>query len=218
MKIHVLVEGRTEETFVAEVLGPHLQRLGVEPNPVLVTTKRTQSGLTFKGGVSSYQRIRSDLHLLLRDTSARLVTTMLDLYRLPSDFPGRKTTPRGSCYRRVDYLEEKFQADIDHPKFLPYLQLHEFEAMVLASPEHIARFFPDRDPLQGLLKVKRKVNSPEEINDKTPPSKRIGKLVPEYEKSLHGPLIILEIGLDRIRSECPHFDSWLTKLESLSPS
>ena len=138
MKIHILVEGLSEETFVTEVLQPHLQKLEVEPNPVLVTTKRTKGGPTFKGGVSSYQKIRNDLQLLLRDTSAKLVTTMLDFYRLPPDFPGRKTLPRGSCYKRVDYLETKFQADIDHRRFLPYLQLHEFEAMVFASPEHIA--------------------------------------------------------------------------------
>jgi len=218
MKIHILVEGPSEETFVIEVLRPHLQKHGVEPNPVLVTTKRTRGGPTFKGGVSSYQKIKYDLHLLLRDTSAKLVTTMLDFYRLPRDFPGRRTLPRGSCYKRVDYLEAKFQADIGHRKFLPYLQLHEFEAMVFAGPEHIARAFPERNALQDLRQIMDRVKSPEEINDKMPPSKRLRKLVPEYEKPLHGPLIILEIGLDRIRGECPHFDNWLTKLESLGRS
>jgi hypothetical protein len=218
MKIHLLVEGPSEETFVIEVLRPHLQKYGVEPNPVLVTTKRTRGGPTFKGGVSSYQKIKNDLHLLLCDTSAKLVTTMLDFYRLPRDFPGRKTLPRGSCYKRIDYLEAKFQADIGHRRFLPYLQLHEFEAMVFASPEHIARAFPERNALRDLRQIKDRVKSPEEINDKMPPSKRLGRLVPEYEKPLHGPLIILEIGLDRIRGECPHFDNWLTKLESLGKS
>jgi hypothetical protein len=215
MKIHILVEGPSEETFVAEVLRPHLQKLGVEPNPVLVTTKRTKGGLTFKGGVSSYQKISNDLHLLLRDTSAKLVTTMLDFYRLPHDFPGRKTLPRGSCYKRVDYLEAKFQTDIDHRKFLPYLQLHEFEAMIFTDPQKIAQAFPDRIVLPELLKIKARFNSPEEINDQVPPSKRIIKLVPEYEKPLHGPLIILDIGLDLIRAECPHFADWLKQLEAL---
>ncbi len=30
-----------------------------------------------------------------------------------------------------------------------------------------------------------------------------------------GPLLALEIGLERIRSECPGFDAWLRRLESL---
>jgi len=56
----------------------------------------------------------------------------------------------------------------------------------------------------------------EEINDSpvTAPSKRVEALVPGYEKPLLGVLAVLEIGLSRIREECPHFDGWLTQLES----
>ncbi|WP_420461729.1 DUF4276 family protein [Candidatus Palauibacter sp.] len=43
--------------------------------------------------------------------------------------------------------------------------------------------------------------------------KRIVELVPRYQKPLHGVLAALEIGLETMRSECPHFDGWLRRLE-----
>ena len=58
--------------------------------------------------------------------------------------------------------------------------------------------------------------TPEEINDSpvTHPSKRVEALVPGYEKPLLGALAVLEIGLEAIRAECPHFREWLERLEA----
>ena len=49
----------------------------------------------------------------------------------------------------------------------------------------------------------------------TPPSKRIKALIPKYNKVLHGPLAAGETGLDSMRNECPRFNGWLSRLESL---
>ncbi|HEV3200600.1 MAG TPA: DUF4276 family protein [Bryobacteraceae bacterium] len=64
--------------------------------------------------------------------------------------------------------------------------------------------------------IRSQFATPEEIDDSvlTAPSKRIEPLL-EYEKPLYGVLAILEIGLPRIRAECPHFADWLNRLESL---
>jgi hypothetical protein len=69
----------------------------------------------------------------------------------------------------------------------------------------------------GFRKIRDDFTTPEEINDSpiTAPSKRVESLVPGYEKPLLGVLAVLEIGLARIREECPHFDGWLKHLESL---
>ena len=66
-------------------------------------------------------------------------------------------------------------------------------------------------------RVRDEFTTPEDINDSpvSAPSKRIENLVPGYEKPLLGTLAVLEIGLDIIRTECPHFAAWLDKLESL---
>ena len=50
---------------------------------------------------------------------------MVDLYALPSDFPGN-TDCRGYMdpIQRVKCLEARFQADIEDRRFIPYIQLH----------------------------------------------------------------------------------------------
>ncbi len=90
-KVLILVEGQTEEAFVTQLLAPHLASRNVYPVPKLVITKRVKGGPDFKGGVFSYIKVKNDIKLLLKDTSASVVTTLLDFYGLPSDFPGRPT-------------------------------------------------------------------------------------------------------------------------------
>ena len=88
-RVLILVEGQTEETFVRDLLTPHLTALGVYPTPVLVETKRAASGLKYKGGVSNYRKIKRDAQRLLNDSGVVVVTTMLDFCGLPHDFPGQ---------------------------------------------------------------------------------------------------------------------------------
>ncbi len=61
------------------------------------------------------------------------------------------------------------------------------------------------------------MSAPEDINDsqQTAPSKRILAAMPGYQKTLHGPVIAGDFGLDAMRAECPHFSQWLEKIESL---
>jgi hypothetical protein len=52
----------------------------------------------------------------------------------------------------------------------------------------------------------------------TAPSKRILSLFPEYRatKATAGPDIAEYTGLSVIRAKCPHFNQWISKLESLN--
>jgi len=142
---------------------------------------------------------------------------MYDLYKLPTNFPGYSTRPDGDCYAKVAYLESEFQKEISHARFRPYLQVHEFEALLFVSPEITARMFPEVNKLPDLVAIRSEFNSPEEINDgyTTAPSKRILRLFPNYEKPLYGALVAIDTGLDRIRAECRHFNEWLIWLEGL---
>jgi len=216
-KILILVEGQAEETFVREVLAPYLSKDGVYPIAKLATTKRVKSGPDFKGGIVSYGKFKNDIVRLLGDTSAAIVTTMIDFYGLPTDFPGRRTLPTGSCYDQVAYLEREIGNDIGHPRLLPYLALHEFEAMLFVAPEKIAQAFPGTNKGGELTAIREQFHSPEEIDDDphAAPSKRLEAIFPGYEKPLHGPLVVLEIGIEQIRRECSHFNDWLARLERL---
>ncbi len=214
--VNVLVEGQTEETFVNAVLTPFLESKGIFLTPTVVKTKRVKHGPDFKGGITSYAKVKFDVRELLRNTSNVLVTTMLDYYGLPEDFPRYNQRPVGTCFERAAFLEQAFKADIDHQKFLPYLALHEFEAMMFAAPQEIANAFPDRDIAAPLQKIRAAYATPEEINEDDPPSKRILEIAPMYQKTLYGPLVTLEIGLERIRQACAHFNTWLQQLEALA--
>lgn len=181
-RILILCEGQTERTFVDRILKPHLNGLNKEPIPTILVTKKVKSGLEFKGGVSSYARIRKDVRKLLLDSNAVCVTTMLDYYGLPEDFPGMQelSSARSPC-KRVQYLEEAFARDINDSRFRPYLMLHEFEALLFVQPEKICEVLGVNPRTVSFGDVER-FNSPEEINDgpQTHPAARIKKVLPGY--------------------------------------
>ena len=216
-RVHILVEGQTEETFVGEVLAPHLLGLGIFLRPIIASTKRVKSGIKFKGGVTSYPRVKRELLQLAGDTSASAITTMIDYYRLPADFPGASTLPSGDCYRRVEHLQQALQVDIGSSRLIPYYSLHEFEALILTAPDQIEATLPGRRVAAELAGAVSTVGSPEKVNDgpETHPAARIARLAPSYRKPLHGPMIAARIGLAAMRRQCPHFDRWVTRLEAL---
>jgi hypothetical protein len=141
---------------------------------------------------------------------------MFDLYGLPSEFPGRNDAP-ATPYDKVQHIENAFRHEINHPRFLGNLTLHEFEGLLFTTPAEIARALnePDREP--ELAKIRASFQTPEEINDnsKTAPSKRLEGLFPIYNKSFYGIVISKRIGLQAIRAECPHFHQWVSSLENL---
>ena len=123
-------------------------------------------------------------------------------------------------YERVEYLQGAW-ADARADKtpddcFIPYIQLHEFEAYLFCDVSQFASVSENAErQIEALGKVAADFQSPELIDEKTPPSKRIKKQFPEYDKVSDGPPMAKEIGLENIRSQCPHFDRWITRLENL---
>ena len=214
-KALVYVEGQTEEAFVKTVLAPHLAPRGLHVIPTLAKTKITKAGPDFKGGITSYAQVKRDLLRLLGDSSADVVTTMIDYYGLPGGFPGLDTLLSGTCFEKVAHIEEELRRDIGDRRFVPYLQVHEFEAAAFVGPEETARTL--LGSASDLEYIRSQFDSPEEIDDgpETAPSKRLLSLFPAYQKPLHGPLITGRIGLERIRAECRHFDAWVTMLEGV---
>ena len=95
--------------------------------------------------------------------------------------------------------------------------VHEFEGLLFSDCAAFARGIDRPDLESNFSQIRENFATPEEIDDSlfTAPSKRVEELVPGYDKPLLGTLAILEIGLDSIRAECPHFDGWLHQLESL---
>lgn len=215
-KILILVEGQTEEAFVKNLLSPHLRDRNVTAIPVIVATKRLLTGDKKRGGYVPYSRLRAEVLRLLNDSSAVCVTTMLDYYGLAPEFPGRGNPAGKTALERVTSVEQTWAADINNLRFLPYLALHEFEAMLFAEPAIIASSFGQSGLRSQLQSIRASFPTPEDINDheETAPSRRLGKLFPGYNKPFYGELIVERIGIEKIRGECAHFASWLAKLET----
>ncbi len=168
-KVLILVEGYAEEKFVNAVLKPHF-----EPKGIFVIPRNLK-------GVGKYTIIRDEVNRLLKDSSARLVTTMIDLYRIPSDFPQKYTlakTHKGM--QKVIILEDGFKQDIDRENFLPYLQLHEFEALLFSDVSMFSKLKDVGSKIKFFEKVVQEIENPEDINDvpNTSPAERIKRILP----------------------------------------
>lgn len=215
---YILVEGQTEETFVRDVLHDHLVQAGLLLIPIILSTKRIKSGLKFRGGVASFKQVETEIRRLLMDRDVKVVTTMLDFYGLPEDFPRLALPDRHTCYDRVASFEEAFRRSIDSARFLPYLSLHEFEALLLSDAGAVGDVLQARAIETELGPIAASFASPEEIDDgaSTHPAARILAIDKGYRKALHGPLAAARIGIATLREKCPHFGAWLRHLEDLA--
>lgn len=218
IRVHVLVEGQTEETFVRDVLTPHCAARGIYLTTVLTTTKLVKSGPNFRGGITTYGKVHNHIRRLLQDSHVAAITTMIDYYGLPDDFPGMDDRPEGNCYARVEHVQAAWKAAVDDGRFLPFITLHEYEALLFSAPDAAAYYFPEADVVAQLTAIAQQVGSPEEINEgpTSHPSHRWQRIAPGYQKTLHGPLLAAEMGLAASRTACPHFDRWVTQIEQLS--
>jgi hypothetical protein len=221
IRLNLIVEGHTEQAFANKSLMAHLAEFNVMLNGSrLIRKKRNDES---PGGHVDYDHLKRDITNWLKEDKgpeARF-STMIDLYRLPQNFPGYMDAKKESDpVRRVQSLENNLCEDIGDRRFVPYIQLHEFEAMLLAMPDKILTYYDGRKKeVAELNKLVAEFESPELVNDgeNTAPSKRIVSLIPDYEYAKHtaGPEIAAAIGLQAIRQKCPHFDQWVRRLEEL---
>ena len=120
-----------------------------------------------------------------------------------------------------DAVKKDLVAEMGHSfnsnRFVPFIVMHEFEGLLFSDCAAFSRGIGKPDLESRFQEIRDQFATPEEINDspETAPSKRVGVLVPGYEKPFLGTLAALEIGLERIRSECPLFDAWLKQLENV---
>jgi len=232
MRLFIVVEGQTEDNFVRQTLKPHL----LSHNVIVASTvagkakaaDRGKSGHGVRGG-NRFVDWQKDIRNILRSNPSRnvRVSTLIDLYGLPDDFPDRNylsgdqdTSKR--CDRLEGAMQNSIAADNDDCgawRLIPYIQRHEFEALVLAAVDSLMNLYDAEDQLMGLENLKTDISglSPEEINDNriTSPSHRLMDKIPNYRKSTDGPDAIDVAGLDAVRDLCPRFHQWLSRMEGL---
>jgi hypothetical protein len=221
IRVNIVVEGHSEEEFVREILGEYLAPMGIYVCARRVKTGR-KSGKDYRGGVTTYAKIKNDVLRWLAEDSSAYLSTFFDLYRLPDDFPRfKELQKKPEPLQRVVCLEKAFENDVGHEQFIPYIQLFEFEALLFSDvqtiDECVTLTLDSPSQLKKLHHIRNQYPTPEHINDgeNTAPSKRLGTLYPHYDKVLHGSLISESIGLKKMRQECQHFDKWVSCLENM---
>ena len=222
--VYVVVEGVGERAFVKQVIAPYLAQSNVWVHAPLVGKPG------HKGGVRSFEAVRGDLLSLLKQNRPKrpvYVSMMFDYYGMPHNWPGRSHAAEKAHDHKASTVEravavaiaEAMDEGFDPKRFIPYTQMHEFEALLLADPDKLLHEFPgqEQDVRRLVESIARK--APEEINDNqaTSPSHRIVSCFPGYakRKASAAPSVAGKIGMEQLRCKCPHFSQWIGRLEEL---
>lgn len=233
IRVYVVCEGPTEETFVRDVLAPEFAY-----QQIFLTARGIKTSPDQKGGALNYDRVRPFIINCLKENSEVIVTTFFDLYGLDKRFPSYAESQNANdVYRKTEVLEKALKQDIAdfnstfRNRFLPYIQPYEFEGLLFSEIDKLVEIHPEwSKALTELQQTREAYETPEHINDgyETKPSERIKKALfksqinsvdkKSYRKPFHGPLAIQSIGIDKLCAECKHFSEWYQQLIELRGS
>ena len=145
-RLIVHAEGSTEEAFVNEVLSQHLYHLGYTDVSARIIGKKRQRAR--RGGIVPWQIARQGILKHLRQDQRLHVTTLVDYYALPPDWPGLNDAPSAPTISdKAQAIEDALIDDVSvamgtsfNPnRFIPYVMVHEFEAMLFSNCDSFAR-------------------------------------------------------------------------------
>jgi hypothetical protein len=161
-------------------------------------------------------KVRDEVGRLLRNPRIAVLSTVFDYYGFPRDAPGMADRAVGDARSRIEHVESAIADVIGDPRFVPHLTLHETEAWVFAAASQLGDLFGSPSLGKVLRREAAVAGGPELVNDgpHSAPSKRLLGHRAEYDKLFHGPLALSDLGLDRLREQCPHLDAWLRRFES----
>ena len=213
-RLNIVVEGQTEQSFVNEVLAPYLQSKGVASiTPILIHTSKTG-----RGGLVNYHHLHNTVKGLLKNQydGNIVVSSFVDFFRMPNNMPDYDDAMRaGTNLQKVEALQQAMGNSIADRRFIPYIQLHEFEALLFSNNNGFEYLWKE----EMSSKTKNIVDSfenPEDINSapETAPSKRLLAINQKYDKVLEGNVIALEVGINEMLAKCPRFADWVSRLIS----
>ena len=216
IRIIIVCEGQTEREFCRDVLSPWLfQRGMIAQYPIIKHTG---------GGIVKWSRLKHQLENHLKSDKAAFVTTFIDFYGITErhKFPTFTQLASENTATRVDRIQEAMKAELDDAiqyRFLPYIQLYEFEALLFANVDVIFDNLSDEmTDGEELNRIVASFPNPEEINNSpdTAPSKRLSKIINGYSKVVYGAMLAEEIGMETIMDKCPRFRNWVEDILALA--
>ena len=211
-RVIFIVEGDTEISFIQKCIMPYLYQKGFT-NPMNAQKIITNRKKNKKGGNVAFEYLKNDIERVAATRNV-LITTFLDFFRLPTDFPGY-TTDSLKIEQIEEAIRENISSIVDRANFLPYIQRHEIEALMYTNMDGFNYVVDKEESLNKLKEIINQYANPEDINSgsETAPSKRLMKIFP-YQKTTDGEIILEALPIDDIRSKCPRFNEWLENLEN----
>lgn len=206
-----IVEGDSEQRFINEHLVGYLTLKfpTVSMHAQKITTNRKKN---VKGGNVNYELLKNEIRRTYSQGDV-LITTFMDFFRLPTDYPGYSQD-----VKQISQIENAIRVDcssiIPPTSFLPYIQKHEFEALLFANSAGFSKVV-DSEEMKQIHNVLKKFSTPEDINGspETAPSKRLQSIY-KYKKVADSALVMKDVDIDTLRKRCPRFDVWVGRLEA----
>lgn len=207
-----IVEGLSEVRFVKDLLIPYLAaERGLSKYYMSVQQITTNRKRNIHGGNVSFGKFSNEVRKVAAQGRV-MITTLIDLFRLPSDFPKHDS---GDVDAIECQIRDALRQDVPPSVFLPYIQRHEFEALLFSNMDGFSSIVDDQDALLKLAAIVSEYRNPEDINGgaETAPSKRLEKIF-RYEKVIDSYSILSRIPVAVIREKCPRFNRWLEQIET----
>jgi hypothetical protein len=217
-RIIIICEGQTEQAFCKRVLYDYFDFKNILLQ--YPTIKKS------KGGIVGWADLKKQIETHLKQEPTVFVTTLIDFYGIyehhnfPNWAEAAKIVDKNA---RMDCLEVGMKVDIAakiRHRYIPYIQLHEFEGLLFNNLQVFQKEIPAEDlkDKATLMHIFENFPNPELINN-TPdnaPSKRLDRLIDGYNKIVHGSILAESIGLQQIRNKCPRFNQWILNLEKIA--
>ncbi|ARU58207.1 ATPase [Oleiphilus messinensis] len=219
IEVIAIVEGKTEQVFVEQLLAPYLAEKKIYMNATQVSKPGE------KGGDVRFVRVKRDLGLHLKQRADTYVTTLIDYYGT-KEWPGLETLALNLLPSQIaQHLNDAVQQEVNDlfpeqrpaDRFIPFMALHEFEALLFSDAEILSSELNIAE--REVTAVLEECGEPEAINNspETAPSKRLNKWSPheKFAKTTTGIAIAQQIGIPKMREKCPLFNTWLEQFEAL---
>lgn len=199
INISIVCEGPTEVDFIKKKLNKeYFNPINISLKPIAINKTAHQQSL--EGNISVDRLVT-----FVKKAEFKIVTTLVDFY-------GFKKTDKKTPHE----IEEELEARVNQEFFIPYLQVHETEALWFSDKNAIAGAKNANDQQQRMLSdIIQQYPNPEDINDsrETAPSKRLEKIFTDYKKIIDGNHIFDKISVETMKSKCPRFAKWLDIIE-----
>ncbi len=217
IEVVVIVEGKTEEIFIKQLLSKYLAEKNIYMTPIQIS-KPGQ-----KGGDVRFSRAIKDISLHMKQRADTYISLFFDYYGV-KEWPGiedaqKKTEPQEIAKVINDATRQAVNKELSeyrsYTRFIPNVVVHEFEALLFSDPQTLAQAL--KIDIAAIKSIADQFEDPEKINNsrETTPSRLLEKLYSRYKKTSTGIIIAQELGVELMRRKCQVFNNWIERLEEI---